>query len=584
MSAGRLARAAAIVALFGLISRLLGFAREIVLAAAYGATRPHRRVRQLAADRELGRGGAALHAGHAHHPDVPARARRPRHRQRVAARRGPGGVGRRPADRAVRHRARSGRRRRPPSSTSTRRARRPPRSSSGSWRPALALQGFSAIFTAMLQIHGRFAGPAAVGVAFNAGIILAVVVGQSHIGIRGRRVGRGARRDAAGAAAAAPVLAAAARGARAPRGGPPAARGGGAARPAGGGRVGAPADQLVHRQALRVDARARPRLRPELRQRPGPGAAGRDPPAPAHPALPPHRAPGLRGPRGGRPARVPARRRPAGADGDPADAAHGDLRRRDRPARVPARQVRASRASRRSTRRSSGTPSALWPAFGSLLLNRTLSAANKQRDILWTTVATVAITIILDLILLGPMEQAGLALAATIGVYANALMLLARMRRHFPALSRCARWRRARGGCWIAADRRRGRRPCCSNLRLPHRRPGLARDAAAADRQGRWSPSPSTSSRREPPGPRGAGGRRGPLRALVGRRRPRTGNLAAHAHLPRHRRRRLPRLAPLRPPPGRGPPRASAWTTSTPGRSRTSSTSATRRSCSSSTT
>ena len=38
MSAGRLARAAAIVALFGLVSRLLGFAREVVLAAAYGAT------------------------------------------------------------------------------------------------------------------------------------------------------------------------------------------------------------------------------------------------------------------------------------------------------------------------------------------------------------------------------------------------------------------------------------------------------------------------------------------------------------------------------------------------------------------
>ena len=50
-----------------------------------------------------------------------------------------------------------------------------PRSSSASWRPALALQGFSAIFTAMLQIHGRFAGPAAVGVAFNLGIIVGVV-------------------------------------------------------------------------------------------------------------------------------------------------------------------------------------------------------------------------------------------------------------------------------------------------------------------------------------------------------------------------------------------------------------------------
>ena len=49
--------------------------------------------------------------------------------------------------------------------------------------PALALQGFSAIFTAMLQIHGRFAGPAAVGVAFNFGIILGVLVGQSSLGI-----------------------------------------------------------------------------------------------------------------------------------------------------------------------------------------------------------------------------------------------------------------------------------------------------------------------------------------------------------------------------------------------------------------
>ena len=48
--------------------------------------------------------------------------------------------------------------------------------------PALALQGFSAIFTAMLQIHGRFAGPAAVGVAFNFGII----VGRHH---RAGRIG-----------------------------------------------------------------------------------------------------------------------------------------------------------------------------------------------------------------------------------------------------------------------------------------------------------------------------------------------------------------------------------------------------------
>ena len=38
MTVTRLARAAAVVALFGLLSRLLGFAREIVLAAAYGTS------------------------------------------------------------------------------------------------------------------------------------------------------------------------------------------------------------------------------------------------------------------------------------------------------------------------------------------------------------------------------------------------------------------------------------------------------------------------------------------------------------------------------------------------------------------
>jgi peptidoglycan biosynthesis protein MviN/MurJ (putative lipid II flippase) len=78
---------------------------------------------------------------------------------------------------------------------------------------------------------------------------------------------------------------------------------------------------------------------------------------------------------------------------------------------------------------------ALWPAFGAFLLNRTLSAARRQRFILLTTAATVALTIVLDLVLLGPMEQAGLALASTIGVYASVLMSLAGMRNEFPALS-----------------------------------------------------------------------------------------------------------------------------------------------------
>ena len=119
----------------------------------------------------------------------------------------------------------------------------------------------------------------------------------------------------------------------------------------------------------------------------------------------------------------------------------------------------------------------------SLLLNRTLSAANQQRDILWTTVATVAITIGLDLILLGPMEQSGLALASTIGVYPNALMLLARMRHHFPALSRCARWRRA-PGAGVAAAIGGAVVALLLNLLVPHRRPRLAPDAPRSSPSG----------------------------------------------------------------------------------------------------
>jgi putative peptidoglycan lipid II flippase len=49
--------------------------------------------------------------------------------------------------------------------------------------PAVMLQGLSALFTALLQIHGRFAGPAAVGVVFNIGIIAAAVLAGDQIGI-----------------------------------------------------------------------------------------------------------------------------------------------------------------------------------------------------------------------------------------------------------------------------------------------------------------------------------------------------------------------------------------------------------------
>lgn len=49
--------------------------------------------------------------------------------------------------------------------------------------PAVLLQGLSAMFTALLQIHGRFAGPAAIGVAFNAGIIVGILLLSGSLGI-----------------------------------------------------------------------------------------------------------------------------------------------------------------------------------------------------------------------------------------------------------------------------------------------------------------------------------------------------------------------------------------------------------------
>ncbi|MBJ7455189.1 MAG: hypothetical protein JHC74_03925, partial [Thermoleophilia bacterium] len=161
MTISRLARAAAVVAIFGLLSRLLGFAREIVLAAAYGASGVTDAyvnslliVNSVAAvllytlvtliiptfQREKALEGTpsawrlvsamAVWVGIflvvlctfvAIWPEAPAalfrldevRADQTAELIRIMA-------------------------------------------------PALALQGFSAIFTAMLQIHGRFAGPAAV--------------------------------------------------------------------------------------------------------------------------------------------------------------------------------------------------------------------------------------------------------------------------------------------------------------------------------------------------------------------------------------------------------------------------------------
>lgn len=432
MTAGRLARAAAIVAVFGLLSRFLGFAREVVLAAAYGASGTTDAfvnslliVNSVAAvllytlvtliiptfQRERALNGAesawglvtalAMWVGMilvvlaslaALWPEAPA------------ALFGLDDV--RADDTATLIRIMA---------------------------PALALQGFSAIFTAMLQIHGRFAGPAAVGVAFNAGVILGVLIGQGRIGIEAAGWG-------VSAGAAMQVLL-----------------------------------QLPQFWRLLRAARARPVL-----THPGLGAVGLL-------ALPVLGASLLQQINSftdklfastleaGRVAALSF----AAALGQaprvalllplltplfPVIAKLVSENREEDALRVfrrvlgllgllsiPMMALLAVYADELAQlafqRRKCGVECvdqiapplqfyafALWPAFTSLLLNRTLSAANRQAAILWTTVATVGITIVLDIILLGPMEQSGLALASTIGVYANAMMLLVQMRSHFPAV------------------------------------------------------------------------------------------------------------------------------------------------------
>jgi putative peptidoglycan lipid II flippase len=78
---------------------------------------------------------------------------------------------------------------------------------------------------------------------------------------------------------------------------------------------------------------------------------------------------------------------------------------------------------------------AVWGNFIGYLLNRTLSAATRARDIMVATIVTVALTIALDIVLIGPLEQAGLALASAIAVYVNTVLTLIYLRRRFPALS-----------------------------------------------------------------------------------------------------------------------------------------------------
>jgi putative peptidoglycan lipid II flippase len=432
VTVGRLARAAAIVAVFGLLSRLLGFAREIVLAAAYGTTGVTDAfvnslliVNTVAAvllytlvtliipvfQRERAESGAdsawrlvaalavwtglglvVLASLAALFPEAlaalfrldPARAEHTAQLIRIMS-------------------------------------------------PAIALQGFSAIFTAMLQIHGRFAGPAAVGVAFNLGIIVAVLVGQDRIGIEAAAWG-------VTIGATLQVLLQLPQFWRLLREARPRA-------------------VLTHPRLAGVGLLALPVLGASVLQQVNnftdklfassleagrvaalsfANALGQAPRAalllplltPLFPLIA-----RLMSERREDEA-LTAFRRVAGLLGLVAFPMSLLLA-------IWADEVAQLAFQREACGEECVAQIApplvwyalgLWPAFLSLLLNRTLSAANLQRDILWTTIVTVVLTIVLDIILLGPMEQAGLALAATLGVFANAAMLLARMRRRFPSL------------------------------------------------------------------------------------------------------------------------------------------------------
>lgn len=72
-------------------------------------------------------------------------------------------------------------------------------------------------------------------------------------------------------------------------------------------------------------------------------------------------------------------------------------------------------------------------AFLTMFLNRALAAANLQREILVATVVSVVVTIVFDLIFLAPLAQGGIALASLIGIYLNVGLYLWYLRRRFPS-------------------------------------------------------------------------------------------------------------------------------------------------------
>jgi peptidoglycan biosynthesis protein MviN/MurJ (putative lipid II flippase) len=73
---------------------------------------------------------------------------------------------------------------------------------------------------------------------------------------------------------------------------------------------------------------------------------------------------------------------------------------------------------------------------------RTLSAADRQVDVLWITAISVTVTIGLDAILIGPLGISGLALASAIALNIDNLVLTEVVRRRFASFSTRALVRR----------------------------------------------------------------------------------------------------------------------------------------------
>ena len=301
--------------------------------------------------------------------------------------------------------------------------------------PALMLQGFSAIFTAILQVHGRFAGPAAVGVAFNAGILTGVIVGVGSLGItaaawgvslgallqvalqlpqflREARGGGGVRltlshpRLGATVVLAIPVLAASILQ-----------------------QINSFTDRLFA-SSLEAGRNAALSFANAL------GSAPRTVLlfpllVPLFPLIARYAAEGRRDDT------AAAFRRAAGilalvaipisvfmiiGASEIAQVAFG----RGQCDTACVAEISAPLGF---------YGIAVWGNFIGYLLNRTLSAGNHTREIVVATVITVVLTIGLDLLFLRPLEQAGLALASAIAVYMNTAITLWMLRRRTPELS-----------------------------------------------------------------------------------------------------------------------------------------------------